>query len=295
MKPTIHIAGCGAVGRAVAMLFLEQGILPTASVNTETSQTLCKQMGLDCEIMNLDGPAATPVITPPGKILYTVPPPRSGMQDTRIARLLSTLNPLDIQQFVLISTTGVYGDCKGAWVDEHAPVQPKADRAHRRADAEARLQAWAAEFDIPSLILRVPGIYHPQRLPLKRLRNSTPLVKQQTPSWTNRIHADDLARACYLALNSDLSNEIINISDDSPGTMIEYFNAIADYAGLPRPPLISPEQAQQDLSSGMLSYLAESRRIDNRKMKRLLKMALAYPGLADALKPNIERQQNSDS
>ncbi|MCP4010690.1 MAG: NAD-dependent epimerase/dehydratase family protein [Proteobacteria bacterium] len=184
---------------------------------------------------------------------------------------------------MLISTTGVYGDCEGARVDETTPVKPKADRALRRADAETSLLEWAEKNKVDYLILRVPGIYAPDRLPLKRLEAGTPVVAQDEAPWTNRIHADDLATVCFAALHSPVANEIINVADDAPGNMTEYFFAVADYAGLPRPPEISLQQARQSLSPGMLSYLAESRRIDNSKMKKLLNIKLKYPTLKQGL------------
>lgn len=284
MAQHIQIIGCGNIGKRVARLFLAQGITAISTVNSPESQHQCEALGLVCNQLNLDQAFGIAQLATPSRILYTVPPPRTGTIDTRLSAFLSKLDTKRIDKFVLISTTGVYGDCAGKRIDENTPIKPKANRAKRRADAEQKLQAWSKQNHIDYLILRVPGIYSLDRLPLKRLQAGTPMVKREEAPWSNRIHADDLACACYAALSCDASNEIINISDDAPGTMTDYFNAVADYAGLPRPPQISLKEAQQNLSAGMLSYLAESRRIDNRKMKDLLKIELKYTCLADALK-----------
>lgn len=284
MTQHIHIIGCGNIGKRVARLFLDQGIPAIATVNSHESQRQCQALGLSCNRLNLDQHIQIAPIQAPSRLLYTIPPPRSGLKDKRLFKFLNTLDTRKIDKFVLISTTGVYGDCAGNRVSEETAINPVADRAKRRADAEQQLKAWSKRSNVDYLILRVPGIYSLDRLPLARLKAGIPMVRREEAPWTNRIHADDLAIACYAALTGNAQNEIINIADDAPCTMTEYFDAIADYAGLPRPPQISLKDAQQNLSAGMLSYLAESRKIDNQKMKDMLGVKLLYPSLDDALK-----------
>jgi nucleoside-diphosphate-sugar epimerase len=278
-----HIIGCGNIGRRVASLYLQADNNAIAWIKSQASYLACHRMGLPAHRIDLDQPFKIELTNSLNRILYTVPPPPKGAKDTRLAAFLNQLDTALMQKFVLISTTGVYGDCAGAWVDESTPINPKADRALRRADAEASLQAWANRNAVDYLILRVPGIYAADRLPLKRLKAGTPVIAHNQAPWTNRIHADDLASACLAALNSQAANEIINISDDAPSSMTEYFFAVADYAGLPRPPEISLQEAQNTLSPGMLSYLAESRRIRNTKMKKLLHVNLRHPTLKHGL------------
>jgi len=184
---------------------------------------------------------------------------------------------------VYISTTGVYGDCGGAWVDESRPVNPLAPRAKRRWDAECAWQAWRKASGRELVILRVPGIYGPDRLPLERLRAGLPLVRESEAPYTNRIHADDLAEVCVAAMRRGHDGEVYNACDGHPGTMTDYFNRIADLAGLPRPPQIPLAEATERLSEGMLSYLRESRRLDNRKMREELGVTLRYPSLEQGL------------
>ncbi len=280
-----HIIGCGDIGRRIANLYLDAARAVEAWVKSEDSHRVCQRMGLKTHRVDFDRPFRCISLNDNSQILYAVPPPPQGKEDTRLKTFLETVESGKINKFVLISTTGVYGDCDGAMVDETTPVNPRADRALRRVDAELKLQKWANEHHVDYLILRVPGIYAPDRLPLKRLEAGTPVVIRNEAPWTNRIHADDLASVCFAALNSDVTDEIINVADDAPGTMSEYFFAVADYAELPRPPEISMREAKQSLSAGMLSYMVESRCISNAKMKSLLGVKLRYPTLKHGLSP----------
>jgi len=285
----VWITGCGDIGKRVARLYPqspEQKI--TAVIRTESSATTCQQASLKTQIIDLDYDYSLPLNElENADIFYFSPPPVEGKEDTRLHRWLQKVGGVP-RRIVLISTTGVYGDSQGKWIDESTPVQPLADRAHRRLSAEKALLDWANEHKKEYMILRVPGIYALDRLPLARLKKGLPLVNEVEAGWTNRIHADDLAEACKAAMQSSSSNEIINICDGNPSTMTDYFNQIADYAGLPRPPQISLQEASQTLSPGMVSYLKESRRIRNEKMLKVLKIKLKYPSLKEALDNNID-------
>jgi nucleoside-diphosphate-sugar epimerase len=223
------------------------------------------------------------------KIYYFAPPPPKGRKDTRVERLLAhcrgTGSP---QRVVYLSTTGVYGDCQGAWVDETRPVAPQVDRAHRRLDAERRWRAWSETSGGELVILRVAGIYGPGKLPVKRLQTGQPMVGEAQSPITNHIHSLDLVRVCLAAMQRGGNGEVYNVSDGQPGSMRGYFNQVADFLQLPRPPVISRTEAEQQLSPGMLSYLGESRRLSNRKMLEGLQIELAYPSLAEGLPACLE-------
>jgi len=212
-----------------------------------------------------------------------VPPSAAVAKDTRLKRFLAKLTTPP-RRIVLISTTGVYGDSQGAWIDEDTPVNPQADRAVRRVSAEQILQRWADNTHCQIQILRVPGIYAKDRLPIARLEKGLPIVNEDEAGFTNRIHADDLARVCKAAMECETHNHIINVTDGNPSTMTDYFNHVADFANLPRPPQISLQEAEQTLSPGMVSYLKESRRIRNDKMLEVLGIELIYPSLDASLK-----------
>jgi nucleoside-diphosphate-sugar epimerase len=184
---------------------------------------------------------------------------------------------------VLISTTGIYGDCRGEWVTEDRPPNPKADRAFRRLSAEKALVEFGIKNKVEIIILRVPGIYGPGRLPEKRLRSGEPVLQEKESPYSNRIHADDLAEACIAAAKKGRPGESYNVSDGHPSTMTDYFFRVADLLGIQRPPVISLEQAGKEMGAGMLSYLAESKRIDNSKMLKELGLKLIYPDLEKGL------------
>lgn len=219
-------------------------------------------------------------------LLHAAPPPADGDRDPRTVRLIEHFfahgHP---RRLVYLSTTGVYGDCDGAWVDETWPLRPTAARSKRRVDAEERLQAWSAASGSELVILRVAGIYAADRLPLERLRQGLPVVKLAQAPWSNRIHAEDLVEVCLAALTRAPAGAIYNVCDGNPSTMTDYFLKVAEAAGLPAPPQIDLAEASTQLSAGMLSYLRESRRLDNKRLRDELGVHLRYPDLAAGLAP----------
>ena len=205
--------------------------------------------------------------------------------DMRTRNLLSVLSQGKApKRLVYISTSGVYGDCGGAWVSETHPLKASSPRAQRRVDAERQIRNWARRNQVNASILRVPGIYAADRLPLERLRAGTPAIVQDEDSYTNLIHADDLARISIAALQRGKSCRVYHASDDSQLKMGEYFDLVADAYHLPRVPRISRAEAQQVLPETLLSFMNESRRLINQRMKQELKVALRYPTVADMLR-----------
>ncbi len=279
----ITIAGCGHIGKLLAVQLLKKKIVVTGFVSSESSLAECNNKNINGEIINLDKPLPD-IDLSAQRVIYLAPPPRSGKIDTRITNFLKAIEKHPPERFVLISTTGVYGDCNGAWVSETTPVKPNAERAFRRADAEQQAQQFCQRLNIPLIILRVPGIYGPGKIPLARIKSGQPIVNKEDSPFTNRIHADDLVNICeHALLNTDISG-IYNVSDGHPGTMYEYFTGVATAMNLAAPPAISLAEAQSQLSEGMLSYMAESRRIDNKKLLRDFAITLQYPNLQAGLK-----------
>ena len=219
-------------------------------------------------------------------VLHFAPPPQAGDGDPRMARLLAALAGRSSlpQGVVYISTTGVYGDCAGARVDETRPCRAQTARGRRRVDAERRLRAFGRRNQVRVALLRAPGIYAGDRLPLERLRRGDPVLAADEDVHTNHIHAEDLARIACLALFRAGPGRAYNASDDSGLRMGEYFDAVAERFGLARPPRMARAEIVHHLSPLTLSFMSESRRLDNRRLKRELRLRLRYPTVADGLR-----------
>jgi len=218
-------------------------------------------------------------------IVHFAPPPSQGTQDKRTAHLLAALTKGKIlpHRLIYISTSGVYGNCGGDIVPETRPLRPHTVRAKRRLDAERRIREWGRRSCVCVCILRVPGIYAGDRLPLERVKNGTPALLPEQDVYSNHIHADDLARIVIAALRFGKPGRVYNTSDDSELKMGDYFDLVADRFGLPRPTRISYSEAHQRISENLLSFMQESRRLANRRMKRELQVKLRYPMVTDGL------------
>jgi len=226
--------------------------------------------------------------TAPFAVLHFAPPPSDGRDDPRTQKLVAALTRARIipQRFVYISTTGVYGDCAGAHVSESRARRAQTPRARRRVAAEDRLRAWACGHGVQLAILRAPGIYGETRLPLERIRQGTPVLAADDDVYTNHIHADDLARATVAAMFHGRPNRAYNVTDDAQLKMGGWFDAVADAFHLPRPPRVTWEEAEQRIAPMLLSFMSESRRLGNERMKRELRVRLRYP-TPDALLAGI--------
>ncbi len=221
------------------------------------------------------------------RVLHLAPPPADGWTDTRTRALVQVLRRRSPpQRLVYGSTSGVYGDCGGAVVHETRPARADTPRARRRVDAEAAVRFLGRSAHVRTSILRVPGIYAEDRsggTPRKRLLAGTAVLRAQDDVYTNHIHADDLARACIAALWRGRAQRIYNVNDDTRMRMGDYFDLAADRYGLPRPPRIARGDAAAELPLALLSFMRESRQMDNTRLKRELRLRLHYPTVADGL------------
>ena len=282
----ITIIGCGDIGQRVAARYQQQGSLVRGLVQTRGSAEALQKLNIEPIEANLDDPASLDDIDyKQNTLFYFAPPPRSGTKDTRMANWLTSIRPNNLpNKVVIISTTAVYGDTGGDWITERSPLEPGTERGQRRLDAERQLSQWAKNNEVPYVILRVPGIYGPDRLPRERLEKNLPVLNESECGFTNRIHSDDLAMICVTAAQRASSAEIFNVSDGHPGTMTDWFNQVADALDLPRPPQVSMQEAEQVMTAGMLSYLKESRRIDNTKMLTELNIELVYKTIEEGIR-----------
>jgi nucleoside-diphosphate-sugar epimerase len=277
------IIGCGYMGQRLLRQVPDPGQITGVARSAATIAQI-RSLGAKGLQIDLDQAPLPALPSAATQVIYLAPPPSEGVHDSRVAAFLeATARDGEPARIVYVSTTGVYGDCGGAWVDESWPARPAVDRARRRWDAEQQLRAWRERSGGELVILRVAGIYGPGKLPLARLRKALPMIPEAEAPWTNRIHADDLVTVLLAALQRGRDGEVYNACDGHPGNMADYFNRVADLADLPRPPVISLAEAGDQLSAGLLSYLAESRRLSNRKMLDELGVALRYPSLDEGL------------
>jgi nucleoside-diphosphate-sugar epimerase len=278
------VLGCGYIGRRVARHYRDQGETVTGVVRSAGSVGRLAAEGINPLRLDLGLDRLNELPLAGNRVFHFAPPPAQGVQDVHTRRLVAAFGQQGPpRRLVYISTTGVYGNCEGAWVDENWPVQPQADRACRRWDAEQVLRGWCSEEDGELVILRVAGIYGPGRLPLDRIRKGLPLIRAEEAPYSNRIHADDLVRVCIAAMERGRNGAVYNVCDGHPSTMTDYFFRVADAAGLQRPPVIPLRDAEDALSPGMMSYLNESRRLSNRRIREELAVELAFPTLDKGL------------
>lgn len=296
VAPDILIVGCGDVGVRVARLEQTRGRHVAGLVRNEAGAERLRGFGIEPVTGDLDDADSLAALPCANRLLYYfAPPPGGGPWDTRMRNFCAALDRDHAPaKAIYISTSGVYGDCGGEWVTEETPVNATTSRAKRRLDAESILCDRAARLGFPAVILRVTGIYGPGRLPLARLREGHPVLREDESPPTNRIHADDLATVCLAAADRAGNGEVFNVSDGHPGTMTQYFNAAADLLDLPRPPQVSMAEARQVMTPMMLSYLTETRRMDNRRMIERLGVTLRYPELASGLKNVVEQLGRPD-
>lgn len=299
-RPRLLIIGCGDVGLRVQRLALASpGAAQRGRVYALTSSperlALLRAAGITPLQGNLDQPRTLRRLAGLAThLLHLAPPPGQGrdgaalLHDPRTLALVRSLRRGRLPQaLVYASTSGVYGDCAGAWVPETRPVAPATARAQRRVAAEAvlRQSLWRSGGRVS--ILRVPGIYAPDReggTPRARLLRGTAVLQASDDVFTNHIHADDLARACQLALWRGAAQRIYHASDNTQLRMGDYFDGAADLYGLPRPPRLSRREAQVQLPPLLLSFMSESRRLENHRLRHELRLRLRYPTVAEGLR-----------
>ncbi|MBK1655545.1 SDR family oxidoreductase [Allochromatium vinosum] len=287
----IVIVGCGYVGERLARQYIERGDSVLGLVRSRSGLERLAAAGIPAVRHDLTGADPMPGSLAGTRLFHLAPPPAQGQEDLHTRRLVASFDQAGHpRRLVYISTTGVYGDCAGAWVDEDWPTQPTLDRSRRRLDAEECLRRWSREHGGELIVLRVAGIYGPDRLPLERLKRGLPLVRPEEAPYSNRIHVDDLVTVCVAAMERGRHGAIFNVSDGQPSTMTDYFIRIAEAAGLPHPPLITMAEASAHLSEGMMGYMSESRRLSSRRLREDLGVELQYPALAEGLAQALGEQ-----
>ncbi|MBK7655663.1 MAG: SDR family oxidoreductase [Betaproteobacteria bacterium] len=289
-RPRVLIAGCGDVGQRAAKLLKTARVM--ALTSSPDKRLALRALGVVPLSGNLDD--ATSLSRLSGlatHVLHLAPPLASrGVIDLRTQAFLRALRRRAAPQALVYgSTSGVYGDCGGALVNERQPTRPQTARAVLRVDAEKLVNSFGRATGVRTCVLRIPGIYAPDRdggTPKARLERGTPVLTSSDDVYTNHIHADDLARACVIALWRCKARRTYNVNDNTQLKMGDYFDLAADLYGLPRPPRVSRAEAADQLAPITLSFMSESRRMDNGRLKLDLRLQLRYPTVAQGL---IER------
>ena len=287
-KPRILIVGCGDVGmRLLPMLVHKFRVFAATSQGPSSAR-----------FSQLRAAGATPIYADLDQIhtlwklaglaptvIHLAPPPQNGSHDPRTKRLAAILP--EKTRLVYISTTGVYGDCGGAMFDETRTVNPVNARAKRRVEAELSLRAWANRRHAHMSILRVPGIYAEDRLPIERLQKGTPALCESEDVFTNHIHAKDLAYLSKLAMFRGMPNRVYHAVDDSAMKMGDYFDLVASYFQMPKPQRLSRKELELVVSPMLLSFMSESRRLKNERIKFELGARLEFPTVEVCLQKMI--------
>jgi nucleoside-diphosphate-sugar epimerase len=279
------IVGCGDLGLRLVPLLRNRYRL-YALTRSREHHALLRTQGVVPLCGDLDDAGSLARLAGlPHDLLHFAPPPSRGEDDVRTANLIRALRKARSipQRLIYISTSGVYGDRAGRLVREHEAVRPRTDRARRRVNAENRLREWGRGAGVRVVILRAPGIYAADRLPLERLRSATPVIVDAEDAYTNHIHADDLAAIVVAALARGRNQRVYHACDGTAMKMGQYFDLVARSFGLPPPPRISRAQAEARLPAALLSFMRESRRLDNRRLRQELRVQLKYPSVHEGL------------
>jgi nucleoside-diphosphate-sugar epimerase len=294
MDQSCLIVGCGYTGLRLAHR-LQPRWSVSATARSDATAAAVSAAGISVVRADLDAtpsPGALERAADGAAIAYLAPPPDHGTDDPRLLRFLAALGSARPSVLLYMSTTGVYGDTRGGTVTEDSPLLPSNDRSRRRVAAETATQGWCARRGVRCVVLRVPGIYGPGRLPLDRLRRGEPALRPEDSGPGNRIHVDDLVTACVAALERPVSGAF-NVTDGNPVTTTEFLQRTAVIADLAPPPLVALADAEGRISAGMLAFLRESRRVDNRRMREELGVELRYAQLDDGIAASLTWMQEA--
>jgi nucleoside-diphosphate-sugar epimerase len=285
------IAGCGYVGTRLARL--ESARRPVLALvrsgprETELAALGVRTMRFDLDAADRNLQPSLAAAASQAAIVYLAPPPDEGVTDARLETFLRQIGDASPAVLLYVSTTGVYGDTAGALVDESAPLAPGNERSQRRVAAESAATAWCAARGVRCVILRVPGIYGPHRLPLERLQRGEPVLRPEEAGPGNRIHVDDLVATIVAAVDHPDASGVYNVTDGDYSSTTRYLQEVASAAGLPAPELVTRGEARRRISPGMLAFMLESRRVDSARMRAELGVRLRFPDMPSGVRASL--------
>jgi nucleoside-diphosphate-sugar epimerase len=284
------IIGCGYTGERLAKRLADDHDVIATVRSTASREKLASQrihtVALDLDTVTPEKWPLSAAQVDHAWLFYFAPPPSDGVSDIRLDRFLRRIKGKPAV-FIYTSTTGVYGNTNGAAVDESTPVNPQTERAQRRMSAEHMTRIWCNEHQVRRIVLRVPGIYGPNRIAINRLKNREPFVRTSEAGVTNRIHVDDLASACIAAAKIADARGVYNITDGNSISSTEFMQRVAALANLPPPVEISLDEARVTMSAERMSFLDESRRVSNRRALNELQLQLQYADVDAGIRASL--------
>lgn len=287
----ICVAGCGQVGLVLLQTYPDQYFTATYRPGANTKAKRDAIVAHKARPLAVDLNSKTDLlrlISLGHRIIWMAPPNSAVPIDNTLKKLVlwaatrAQLFGKPAPRISYVSTTGVYGNAQGQWINEYTPLNAQSDRAKRRVHAESQLRL-GLKHGVHIHLLRAPGIYGDARLPIDRLKNGTPALLPEEDAWSNHIHELDLGRLSLWVNYKGGAFNVLNACDAKPSKMGDYFDLVADAFELPRPPRFSREQVKQMVSPMMWSFMSESRRIESLNQKKL-GFRLRYPSVADFLK-----------
>ncbi|MDQ6957361.1 MAG: SDR family oxidoreductase [Mariprofundaceae bacterium] len=283
MNKHLLILGCGYVGTKLAEACLELGFQVSGTTRNKKHAQNLKKQGITAILTTSPIDIADDVLAQITHIVDSIPLTRAdnlmfAPQTQWLPILTAKLRHLEWAGY--LSTTGVYGDAAGAWVDESYDCQPSSPRGIERLKAE---QAWLGS-ELPAEVFRLAGIYGVERNIIARLNaGDYKAVQWSPPHYSSRIHVDDIVAALLAAMQSPRSGRVVNIADDLPLPHAEYVQQIAAMLGAPAPIILSPEEGKTQLSATALSFFSDNKRISNQRLHDELLPKLHYPSFKEGM------------
>lgn len=280
MKKHLFVFGMGYSAQALARTLLQEGWTVSGTVRSDEKGMALHRAGIHPWRFNDDTTLPAAALDGVTHVIDSVPPEQGG--DPVFDRHRERLYILPgLVWFAYLSTTGVYGDTQGAWVDESAPTSGARARSLRRVEAEANWLSLYREFGLPVHIFRIAGIYGPGRSAIDALRAGRAHRAVKPGHVTSRIHRDDIAGVLRASIARPNPGAIYNVCDDEPAPPQDVVTHAAHLLGVAPPPEVPFDQA--DLSPIARSFYEDDRRVSNRRIKDELGYRLLYPTYREGL------------
>ena len=278
MTNTMLIFGCGYSGRALARTLIAEG---WRVIGTTRSADRARDLAAEgIEAVVWPGNDLTPHLADATHLLLSAAPDDDG--DPVLAALADQIGRQRFDWVGYLSTTGVYGDHQGGWVDETTPLTPSTRRGRQRVRAEGQWRALAAEAGLPLHIFRLAGIYGPGRGPFAKVRRGTARQIVKPGQVFSRIHVEDIAQVLAASIARPDPGAVYNVCDDEPAPASEVVAFAAGLLGMDPPPAVP--LAEADLSPMARSFYADNRRVRNDRIKKELGVELRYPTFREGLR-----------